>query len=383
MLATHQLVRISRTLFGVLTVALVALTPRFAAAQPAGPSEVASSTVDQVVAEIQQMRAEAGLPPFVQDDALRRAAQRQSEDMADSGRLAHVSARTGNPNTRVADEGLHPERVAENVARASTAMGAQESIVGSDAHRAQLLDPELTHLGVAAARSADGSVYLTEVMARLPVAPQLAPIDELAPADSALDQAPQSIQAEVGPMDTAPPPQLAPLPLPQGVQPAPSVPSPTLAPPPVAVPTTPGATQVAGYWVLSRGYWFYYPLPPGAQPGQQLVPDLSVHGPPPGYDASTPQTQVVTQTPVYQTQVQTQTYQTYPQASPSYQTYPQASPTYQTYQAYPQAYPQTYPQTQVYTPVAPRRGRHWGRRHTVVVRPAPFAPRGRVVLFGR
>ncbi|NOY92911.1 MAG: CAP domain-containing protein, partial [Deltaproteobacteria bacterium] len=228
--------RVMRWSIGVLVVSLMALAPSMVSAQ-------ADASVRQVVAEIQRMRAEAGLPAFIEDEALQRAASRQSAEMADSGRLTHVSPRTGNPSTRVADEGLHPQRVAENVARGSSLSSAQASIVSSQAHRAQLLDAELTHLGVAAAVSADGSVYLTEVMARLPVleVPTATP-----PAPSAL-----------------PPPAVDPAPAQPAasqIAPAQSSPAQALAPPITA--PTPGARQVAGYWVLSRGHWYYYPLPP-------------------------------------------------------------------------------------------------------------------------
>jgi len=40
--------------------------------------------------------------------------------------------------------------------------------------------------------------------------------------------------------------------------------------------------RVAGYWVHSHGQWYYYPLPPDARPGQQLVPTHTRPGTP-GY----------------------------------------------------------------------------------------------------
>lgn len=323
-----------RRLIPVLTaLALVALGfSGPALAQGAQPEDVSD-----VVAAVQQMRAEAGLPFFVLDEELRRAAQRHSLDMAANGELLHVSARTGDPARRVADEGLSPERVAENVARASTVLGAQDSIVGSAAHRAQIVDPELTHIGIAAARAPDGSVYLTQVMARLD-APEA-------------DEAPQALLVPVGPptpvaAPVAPPPATAP-PLPRGVQPAPALPQPlTMAPAASGVVTAPatGATQIAGYWVFSNGRWYYYPVPPGAQPGQQLTPDLSVQGPPPGYAG-------------------------YGVSLPS------APPVSTTIWAT--------PRTVVTRPyVAPRR-RHFRRRGVRVVRPAPMVPGGRVIIYSR
>ena len=44
------------------------------------------------------------------------------------------------------------------------------------------------------------------------------------------------------------------------------------------------SNNVAGYWVHQQGRWWYFPVPAGAQPGQLILPDPSMEGPPPGYE---------------------------------------------------------------------------------------------------
>ncbi len=64
------------------------------------------------------------------------------------------------------------------------------------------------------------------------------------------------------------------------------------APPaaPSAAPSAPPVHRVTGYYVRSQGRWWYYPLPPGARPGQVLQPSAVLPGPPPSVDQATPGT---------------------------------------------------------------------------------------------
>ncbi len=198
----------------------------------------------EIVANVNALRAEAGVEALSRDTALDRAAAVHSRDMAAHGELVHVSERTGNPADRVRRAGVEPERVGENIAQGADADAAYATIVASDVHRNQLLDPSFTHLGVAVVRGAEG-VYLTQVFARL--APLAAPATPLPP---------PSVQ------DVAPPPAAAATPdaVPQLEQVAPGTPA-TAGDP---------------------------PLPPNARPAHLLRPNLDATGPPPVYAAVPP-----------------------------------------------------------------------------------------------
>ncbi|MEO0326189.1 MAG: CAP domain-containing protein, partial [Myxococcota bacterium] len=232
----------------------------------------------EIVANVNALRAEAGLDALSRDSALDRAAALHSRDMQASGQLVHVSERTGNPADRVRGAGVQPERVGENIAQGADAAAAYASIVASEVHREQLLDPAFTHLGVAVVRSERG-VYLTQVLARLTPAATQAP-----PPAAPVPLPPPSVQdvPEAPAADAVPRVEAAP----SGATPA--LDGPPLPPnaPLLRVPVL--TRPVRGYWVWHANRWWYFDLPENAQAGQLLRPNLDVTGPPPGYAAVPP-----------------------------------------------------------------------------------------------
>jgi uncharacterized protein YkwD len=92
--------------------------------------------------------------------------------MAAAGRVAHHVPASGELAERLRGAGV-PFRVAlENVARASSAIGAHEEAEESPAHLANVLRPEPTQVGIGIARSrlpsGDATVYLTEIFVAPP-----------------------------------------------------------------------------------------------------------------------------------------------------------------------------------------------------------------------
>lgn len=248
-----------------------------------------------MLARINALRAEAGAPALQRDEGLDAAARTHSIDMASHRQLVHVSPRTGDPNARAREAGVSAERIAQNIARHATTAGALDSIVASAPHRAQLLDPSFTHVGLASVASAEG-MYVTQVLAQLAPPPAELPPPSVtetprpAPArEIPMRPTPVAPPAPVAPAPPveAPAPELATEPAP-AVEPVPMAPetqAPTMQaevqPPLMRVPNT--HRRVAGYWIQHGGRWWYFPVPAHAQPGQLLQPDLNVQGPPPGY----------------------------------------------------------------------------------------------------
>lgn len=284
----------------------------------------------EMLARINAMRTAQGLAPLSRHEALDAAARAHSSDMATQGALTHVSESTGTPADRVRAAGVIAATVAENVALHRTTADAHEALIGSEAHRANMMSSDVTHVGLAALRTERG-VYVTQVFAAIaapapepppavalpePVAP--APVEvepeEEEPALVEEHAEPPSPDASAECITPVPGVRLCgrlparlPAPSVQQVEPqvqAPQVEAPAVqAPPPVAPPPsgppshlhvqpgtngtvviqrTPDNSRVEGYWVYS-GRWWYYPMPPGAQPGHRLQPDLRVSGPPPGF----------------------------------------------------------------------------------------------------
>lgn len=232
---------------------------------PAAQAQDDAAGLEQMLTRINQMRSAAGVGTLARDARLDAAAQAHSADMAANDMLEHVSPRTGDPTARVAAAGLASVQVAENIALNADVLAAHAALVSSDAHRANLMNPALTHIGIAAARSSRG-VYVTQVFAALAGA-------------AAADVAALPPPAVVAPAEVAAAAPAAPTE--QAAAPAPAVAVPA---PQVAVPAQPGARRVAGYWVFSQSRWWYYPLPADARPGQVLqAAQLPPGAAPPGY----------------------------------------------------------------------------------------------------
>ncbi len=238
----------------------------------------------QMLARINAMREAQSLPPLMRESGLDAAARAHTADMATQEALTHVSDTSGTPADRVRAAGVSAAMVAENVALHRSTSEAHEALLGSEAHRGNMLSATATHVGLAALPTERGT-YVTQLFA------------QIAPAAPAAAAEPPPAPAVLAP---APPAASAPHPHPQVVE------EPSAAPAAPAAPTAgrqasgstyavqPGSRgtvvverndqgRVLAYWVLGSGRWWYYPFPPGATPGQRLEPDLSVQGPPPGF----------------------------------------------------------------------------------------------------
>ncbi|MBP6632368.1 MAG: hypothetical protein KA297_23305 [Kofleriaceae bacterium] len=111
-------------------------------------------------------RARAGLGSLVLDADLSRLARRHSEEMRDRGFFAHRSPSTGLVGDRLRAAGLATITYGENLAKNDSLAEAQASLMGSVGHRANIVGPRFTHVGVGVARDSDKSWYLTQVFTR-------------------------------------------------------------------------------------------------------------------------------------------------------------------------------------------------------------------------
>ncbi len=130
---------------------------------------------------INALRAEQQLAPLARLPELDAVARAHSSEMASRGELAHVSQRTGTPEDRVRAAGVPASAVAENVAMHRDAAQAQQALLDSPAHRANMLSREATHVGLGVVRTPQG-VYATQVFAGVavprPAVAEAAPVAE-------------------------------------------------------------------------------------------------------------------------------------------------------------------------------------------------------------
>jgi uncharacterized protein YkwD len=113
-------------------------------------------------------RKTAGLHPVAPDDELRQVALGHSKDMADHHFFSHVSPSTGQPAERVKRAGILVTQSAENIAQAPTPQDVHEGLMDSPGHRAAMLEPLFTHVGIAAVVNAEGGLTVTMLFGRRP-----------------------------------------------------------------------------------------------------------------------------------------------------------------------------------------------------------------------
>ncbi len=136
-------------------------------------------------------RRAAGLGKLQADAELRNVASRHSLDMAEHGFVGHVSPTTGRPDDRVRSAGVLVSQYGENVVTAATPEVAHEALMSSPGHRANMLQPRFTHVGIAATKNANGLVA-TLLFARRP------PVSELPTSASQVEGAIVQLRAEKG-----------------------------------------------------------------------------------------------------------------------------------------------------------------------------------------
>ncbi|HJQ18889.1 MAG TPA: CAP domain-containing protein [Gemmatimonadaceae bacterium] len=113
-----------------------------------------------------QQRARNGLPAFITSAQLMDAAAIQARQMASSQRLDHVQAGAQYPTveSRLQAVGYVYRDAAENIAwNQPDARAVLQSWMASPGHRANILDPQLTQIGAAMARSSKGEPYWVQV----------------------------------------------------------------------------------------------------------------------------------------------------------------------------------------------------------------------------
>jgi len=117
---------------------------------------------------VNDARARAGLPALAFSRSLMAATHFHSADMAFAGYLGYDGPAGDSPADRVVRAGLDYRELAENCYRdgsGSLAQLANRTLaqwLARPAYRGNLLSPGFRATAIAAARSADGSIYLTQ-----------------------------------------------------------------------------------------------------------------------------------------------------------------------------------------------------------------------------
>ena len=111
--------------------------------------DVDEGAAGEVYRLLNSERLEAGLPPLVWSDVLAGVAGGHAAEMYEAGYFAHVSPVTGTAGDRVEASGVRPALVGENLALAADPDAVHRGLMNSPGHRANILDPRFSVVGVA------------------------------------------------------------------------------------------------------------------------------------------------------------------------------------------------------------------------------------------
>ncbi|MEV5433274.1 CAP domain-containing protein [Streptomyces sp. NPDC052701] len=132
-------------------------------AGPLTPDGLARTTAD-VVGLTNRERVRAGLRPLAPDPRLAAAAQAHSADMAARGFYSHTCPDGGRPWDRAAAAGAGRRSIGENIACGQRSPAeVVEGWMNSPGHRANILKPDFTHLGIGFAGGGRAGTYWTQL----------------------------------------------------------------------------------------------------------------------------------------------------------------------------------------------------------------------------
>lgn len=112
---------------------------------------------------INNERVARHIPPLSWDPALSRLARLHAMDMRAAGRVSHHSTADGADFAeRLARTDYRASAAAENVALDRDVASAHRGLMNSPGHRANILNPALTAVGIGIERGGDQSIYVAE-----------------------------------------------------------------------------------------------------------------------------------------------------------------------------------------------------------------------------
>ena len=123
--------------------------------------EVKNGTVDQaaeqqMVMMVNEARRKAGLKPLVLDTSLRELARYYANYMFQHGYFSHYSPDGASPFDRMREAEISFNYAGENLALAPDVTLAMQGLMQSPEHRANILDPHYTRVGIGVI---DGGIY--------------------------------------------------------------------------------------------------------------------------------------------------------------------------------------------------------------------------------
>ncbi|UOQ46517.1 SafA/ExsA family spore coat assembly protein [Halobacillus salinarum] len=122
------------------------------------------SIEQQVIDLTNQERTSRGLPALKEDWQLSRVARYKARDMASNGYFSHTSPTYGSPFQMMSDFNISYRSAAENIAAGQrTAQEVVNGWMNSSGHRKNILNRNLTHIGVGYAKGGSYGTYWSQM----------------------------------------------------------------------------------------------------------------------------------------------------------------------------------------------------------------------------
>lgn len=133
---------------------------------PGIPSVTVLTADEQLMVDtINQERIAAGINPVKVDLRLAAVGRAKANDMKVNNYFSHTSPIYGSPWAMMQQVGITVRWAGENLSGNKSVAGAMASLMLSPGHRANILDPRFTHVGVGIAYgSAYGNLYVQEFL---------------------------------------------------------------------------------------------------------------------------------------------------------------------------------------------------------------------------
>jgi uncharacterized protein YkwD len=110
--------------------------------------------------------------PLKWDEKLAEVARAHSRDMVERGYFSHFTPDGSFPALRVSQAGIAYLCAGENIAKFRDVIRAQGAFMNEPPlghnHRANILDPDFTHVGIGVVRGPDGMFYITQEFIQRP-----------------------------------------------------------------------------------------------------------------------------------------------------------------------------------------------------------------------
>ncbi len=143
-----------------------ATAPSTTSTAPVIPSVTALTSDEQLMVDtINRERTAAGLSPVKADLRLTAVGRAKANDMKVNNYFSHTSPTYGSPWAMMQQVGITVRWAGENISGNKSVAGSMAALMLSPGHRANILDPRCTHVGVGIAYgSAYDNLYVQEFL---------------------------------------------------------------------------------------------------------------------------------------------------------------------------------------------------------------------------